>query len=148
MTLILGIDPGKKGALAVLGRCDAGVWRVITHDMPGTTADLQGLLSSLPAVAFAVVEKPFYPPKCGVQSIAAMAEGYGALKASLHAAGIPIREVRPGEWKPALAVPKDKAGARQAAGMMFPDDSDQWRLAKHDGRAEAALIAWFGKRWL
>jgi Holliday junction resolvasome RuvABC endonuclease subunit len=147
VTRILGIDPGRKGALAVMARESHAVWQVETHDMPAGIADLQSLLPNLTPVAFAVVEKPFYPRSMGTTNAARSAEAYGALLASLHAAGIPIREVRPDEWKRALNVPKDKNGARQMAAMMFPDDAGQWPLIKHDGRAEAALLAWYGLRW-
>jgi hypothetical protein len=30
------------------------------------------------------------------------------------------------------------------ASQIFPDCADQWALVKHDGRAEAALIAYYG----
>ena len=147
MPRILGVDPGRKGALALMSRGDAASWRVETHDMPAAIPDLQALLPRLTPVAFAVVEKPFYNRIMGTSNAGRSGEAYGVLLASLHAAGIPIREVRPDEWKRALNIPKDKTGARQSAGMMFPDDADQWPLVKHDGRAEAALLAWYGKRW-
>lgn len=148
MARILGIDPGKTGALAVLEREDYCGWRVTAHDMPGSVAELQDLLPTLAPVAFAVVEKPFYPPGIGLRSVAVTAERYGALLASLFAAGIPAREVRPVDWKRSLNVPRDKAGARQQASMLFPLDADQWTRRKDDGRAEAALIAWFGMKWV
>jgi predicted RNase H-like nuclease (RuvC/YqgF family) len=40
--LILGIDPGKEGALAIL---DTETLRVTTHDMPGTTRDLHNFIA-------------------------------------------------------------------------------------------------------
>ena len=30
---------------------------------------------------------------------------------------------------------------------MFPYAANNWPLKKHDGRAEAALIAWYGARY-
>jgi len=145
---LLGIDPGRRGAIAALARGDCGGWRVSTQDLPASVAELQDLLPTLTPVAFAVLEKPFYPPGIGIRSATVIAEAYGALTASLFAAGIPVREVRPVDWKRALNVPRDKAGARQQASMLFPLDAEQWTRAKEDGRAEAALIAWFGMRWV
>jgi hypothetical protein len=48
----------------------------------------------------------------------------------------------------ALGVPKAKDGARAMASKLFPAVATQWHLKKHDGRAEAALIALCGARWL
>lgn len=142
--LILGIDPGKAGAVAVL---DTETNRVTTHDMPGTTRDLHNLIADLPIIRIAIVEKPFYPPTNGTANAGKKGEAYGVLIGALEWRDIPFREVRPEEWKRSLNVPTDKNAARQRANQFFPDDADQWPLVKHDGRAEAALIAWYGLRW-
>lgn len=144
MTLILGIDPGRTGALAVL---DTAELRVTTHDMPDTLAGLHALFLALPVVKFAVIERPFYPPKIGVLTITKIAEALGELRSTLAWRDIPTFDVKPNVWKAALGVPADKAAARRRAGEFAPADAEQWRLAKHHGRAEAALIAWYGRRW-
>ena len=144
MSIILGIDPGVNGALALL---DTDTRRVTCHDMPGTTEALHDLLMSLPVVKLAVLEQLHAGPKMGATSIARMFEGYGILKGALAWLSIPTQTVRPSQWKPALNIPADKTAARRRAAEFFPDDAHQWRLAKHDGRAEAALIAWFGVKW-
>ena len=146
---ILGVDPGRTGALAIMDNITVdGVFRVAVHDMPDTTAGLFDFLLALPPIAFAAVERPFYPPHIGTRAISVIAEQYGALKAALLFKGIPLREVRPADWKAALNLSPDKAASREKASAFFPDNSDQWRLAKHHGRAEAALIAWYGRKWL
>jgi hypothetical protein len=142
--LILGIDPGVNGSLALFDKAEQ---RVTCHDMPDTTTGLQELVSGLPAVAFAVLEKPYYPKVIGIKNVAAIAEAYGKIKASLVWRGIPIREVRPAEWKAALNLSSNKAASREMAGLIFPDDAEQWARVKDDGRAEAALIAWYGLKW-
>ena len=142
--LILGIDPGVKGALAVFDKAER---RVTCHDMPDTTLGLQQFVADLPPIAFAVLEKPFYPKVIGVQNIARIAEAYGSVKTCLAWRGIPIREVRPNEWKAALNLSSNKSASREMAGLVFPDDAHQWARVKDDGRAEAALIAWYGVRW-
>lgn len=148
MPLILGVDPGRNGALAVLSdETRDGAYRVQTHDMPDTASGLHSLLLSLPPVAFAAVEKPFYPRQIGATNVARIAEAYGALKSALLFCGIPQREVRPAEWKAALNLGPNKAASRERASMLFPDDGDQWVRAKDDGRAEAALIAWYGRKF-
>ncbi|TYO91448.1 hypothetical protein [Oceanicella actignis] len=146
MTIILGIDPGRRGGLARLRRGD-GSWRVAAIDLPQTPAGLHAALAEWTPVTFAVLEQPIYPPHIGVRNIARIAEAYGALKAMLFSAGIAVREVTPAQWKRSLNVPADKAAARRRADEFFPDDAHQWTRARDDGRAEAALIAWYGRRW-
>ena len=144
MTIILGVDPGVKGAFALL---DTAARRVNIFDMPDTTSGLHNLIISLPPVLFAVIERPFYPKIIGVKNVAKIAEAFGSVKASLAYAGIALHETRPAEWKAALGLSASKSASREKAGAMFPDDADQWARVKDDGRAEAALIAWYGLKW-
>ena len=142
--LILGIDCGVKGAFAVL---DTNGNRVSCTDMPDTTAGLHDLALSLPPVAFCVIEKPFYPKMIGVKNVARIAEAFGSVCSTIAWKGIPIHQVRPAEWKAALNLNSNKTASREMAGLIFPDDADQWQRVRDDGRAEAALIAWYGLRW-
>jgi len=144
MTIILGIDPGRSGALALL---DTDTRRVDCHDMPTTTEALHDIIAGLPLIAFAVLEQLHAGPQMGRTTVAAMFESYGVLKGALAWRSIQTFTTRPSQWKPALNVPADKTAARRRAAEFFPDDAHQWRLAKHDGRAEAALLAWYGLRW-
>ncbi|MBC7907617.1 MAG: hypothetical protein H7Y60_12860 [Rhodospirillaceae bacterium] len=43
-----------------------------------------------------------------------------------------------------LALPADKDGARARASQLLPAHAGLWCRAKYDGRAEAALIAYYG----
>ena len=141
---ILGIDPGRQGALAIM---DTDGPTVETYDMPDTTLGLHNLICSLPVVAFCVLEKPFYPQMIGVSNAVKIAEAFGVLKGALAWKSIPVREVRPNEWKPALGLSTDKAASRAKADELFPGFCDQWARKKDDGRAEAALLAWYGLRF-
>lgn len=142
MTLCLGIDPGRQGGLALL---DTDTRRVICHDLPPTTADLHDLIAGLPIVKHATVERPFYPAHVGTRHVATMAFNYGVLLGALAWRSIPVVEVTPAKWKAALNVSPDKNGSREQASRIFPDDTDQWKRVKDHNRAEAALIAWWGK---
>lgn len=141
---ILGIDPGRKGALAIL---DTDTRRVICHDLPDTTDQLHELIAGLPEIRVCALEQIHAGPQMSRRTIGAMFEGYGILKGALAWRSIPVQTVRPSQWKPALNVPADKTAARRRASEFFPDDAHQWALVKHDGRAEAALIAWYGLKW-
>ncbi len=138
MSLFLGIDPGKKGALAVL---DTETMRVSCTDMPGTTRELHEFIAGLPIIAGCVLEKLHAGPVMGRTTIATMFMDYGALKGALAWKDIPFDEVRPAKWKPAMNLSKDKNASREKASQMFPDDAGQFSRVKDDGRAEAALLA-------
>ena len=144
MTYILGIDPGVKGAIALL---DTDNNSVATWPMPDTTRELHDLIAGLPIVKICALEKPFYPQMIGTANAGKIGEAYGIIKGALAWRDIPFREVRPKDWKAALNIPAEKGRARNRASEFYPDNADQWSLAKQDGRAEAALIAWYGLKW-
>lgn len=141
---LLGIDPGRNGALAIL---DTDTRRVTCHDMPATTPELHDLIAGLPEIRVCCLEQIHAGPQMSRRTIGVMFEGFGLLKGALAWRSIPVQTVRPSVWKQSLNIPADKTAARRRAAEFFPDDAHQWALAKHDGRAEAALIAWYGLRW-
>ena len=143
MSFYLGVDPGKKGAIAVL---DSEMMRVECHDMPATTRELHDLIAGLPMIKHGSVEKPFYPQMIGVTNAAKIAQAFGCLLGALQWRDIPFVEVRSNKWKPALNLSKDKSASREMAMQLFPDDADQFKRVKDDGRAEAALLAWWGMK--
>lgn len=138
---LLGIDPGKQGAIAVY---DKAAHRMTCHDMPGTTAELHDLIASLPEIRICILEKPFYPQSIGTSNAARIAEAFGVLKGALAWRSIPFELVAPAKWKAALNLSTSKDASREKASQLFPDDAAQFKRAKDDGRAEAALLAWFG----
>ena len=160
MTGILGIDPGLSGALALLTPAGLEVWdmpvlQVMRNDKKRNTVDavaLGRLIDSISArVDTAVVE--LVGGMTGQSASAAFEFGrnvgiiYGALAANF----IPTEQVHPVKWKRAVgikAAPKGEKPAkdesRAAATRLMPAYSGLWTLVKHDGRAEAALIAHWG----
>ncbi len=140
MSTFLGIDPGKLGAIATYDTESHGL---DIYDMPKTTVELHDVIASLPNIRLCVLEKAFYPRMIGVSNCARIAEAYGILKGALIWRDIPFREVPPAKWKPAMDLTKDKTASRQMAQNMFPDQADLFKRVKDDGRAEAALIAYY-----
>ena len=138
MSIFLGIDPGKKGAIALL---DSETLRVQAHDMPATTAELHDFIVTLPIIKSCVLEKLHAGPVMGRTTIATMFMNYGILKGALMWRDIPFSEVRPNKWKPAMNLSGDKSASREMAMQIFPDDAEQFKRVKDDGRAEAALLA-------
>jgi crossover junction endodeoxyribonuclease RuvC len=157
MSVIAGIDPGLSGGLFLLdpGHPSSGeafdlpVHLLTRGGKKKREVDIQGLLGMLSRpLTHAFVELAGAMPGQGVSGVFAFGKCFGVILGVLAAREIPITLVPPAQWKRALAVPKAKDGARARASQLFPAAAHQWRLAKHDGRAEAALIALYGLRQL
>ena len=70
--------------------------------------------------------------------------GYGALIACVAANKTPMYFVTPSKWKKYFGLSSDKDTSRQLAIQRWPDHYEKFKLKKHDGRAEAALICLYG----
>jgi crossover junction endodeoxyribonuclease RuvC len=92
----------------------------------------------------AYVERVAARPGQGVASMFGFGVSYGLLRGVLTAKLIPVTLVTPQEWKRGTRTPAAKDAARARASEVFPGHAGLWALKKHDGRAEAALIAHFG----
>lgn len=153
MTLIIGIDPGVSGAVA-LWDAPSGPY---VFDMPtlaakrGKTAldvDAGRLADFLPPRGAAYVEQVQSRPRQAGQFAFGM--NYGRVLGVLEALGIPIVHVPASKWKPAMGLRgADKATSVALAAELFPHLKDQLygpRGAPLDGRAEALLIAYYGSK--
>ena len=150
---ILGIDPGLDGAMALF---DPVTGALTTHSFAtykrdtssGRRLDLYQLATQIrnvaPWVRACYMERVGAMPKQGLSSTFNFGVTYGALQATIASCGIALTLVAPAVWKHATACPKDKDGARARASAVFPEASGQWAKKSEDGKAEAALIAWYG----
>jgi len=156
--IFIGIDPGLDGAIAAV---DANRTFAAVFDMPvlelkdgrkkKRTLDLRSLLKILTDLTaeedcHAFIELVHSMPRQGVRSMFTMGEGYGALKMALTALRIPFEEITPQRWKKMLlyGTMKDKDASRSKAQQLFPSMSLSRK--KDHGRADALLIAEFGRR--
>ena len=147
--VIAGIDPGFGGAIAAI---DHQWSQVKIEDMPlfhvkqKKHIDLQKLVDIIRATdaGHIIIEHVGVMPKQGIVSAFNFGTGFGMLQGIVATIGIPMTLVRPNKWKPKMQVPADKDGARMRASQLLPSSSDLWPLKKHDGRAEAALLAMYG----
>lgn len=160
MTRIVGADPGCSGALALveLGS-EAGPRLLDVLDMPmiGATGkrlvDGAVLLDWLEGANADRLVLEMASPRSGDGKGASFqfAVAYGGLGAAMLATGKPIDIVTPASWKARakLAGIKPKTAAKKAAlaaaRLMFGAPA-VLRLEKHEDRAEAALIAVYGRR--
>jgi len=155
--MIVGIDPGLSGALFFMDpHASAGE----AMDLPlhvlmrgGKTkreldiVQLIGLLALRP-LTHAFVEQIGAMPGQGVSSTFAFGKAFGVILGVLAARSIPMTLVPPMHWKRVMSVTKSKDGCRARASQLLPEAAYQWPLRRHEGRAEAALIALYGTRQL
>lgn len=152
---ILGIDPGFNGAVAAIS---VGAPRTVTlHDMPVSTSltgkkniDTKALAALLEmyagTTALAVLERVGAAPGQGVSSMFRFGQGFGQIQGILAAFKIRTLEPMPSVWKPSMGLSDDKRASLELAKATFPDWAKCFSRQKDDGRAEAALLAWFGLR--
>ena len=152
---VLGCDPGKVGAIALID----GLSLLRVFDMPvtalkkGTTLDahtLNGLvcemLNDCGPVDLAVIERVHSTPQMGVSSAFDFGRSFGLVEMALIARGIRIEYITPQRWKAALGLTADKSSSLALARAKWPDAEEWFRRKKDEGRAEAALIAEYGRR--
>jgi len=145
MKIILGIDVGMSGALAFLGE-DLKIFDMPVHERNKTKRmDCYALHEILRdnRADHAYVEQ-VNAFGMGASSAYNFGWGCGAIECALSFWGVPFTYVSPQAWKKAMQCPKEKDGARMRASQLMPSHAYQWTLKKHDGRAEAALIALYG----
>lgn len=145
--MILGIDPGLSGAIALLDR-DGSL--LAAHDMPAvdhavSPAALRALIDALPGVPReAWIEQVSAMPKQGVSSTFAFGRAYGIAEGVVSAMGIAVRFVRPHAWKSHHRVSSDKESSRALALRLWPSQAELFARKRDENRAEAALIARYG----
>jgi crossover junction endodeoxyribonuclease RuvC len=157
MSFIIGIDPGAGGAVAIL-EPDGSLVQVF--DMPAVEVTVGGkakrrvspemLAAELRLYTVhgttAVVEQVGAMPGQGVSSMFAFGQAYGMVLGVLAGLYIPVRTVTPATWKRALKLNTGKDAARAKAAATWPQQAGEFRRARDDGRAEAALLAVWGMR--
>ena len=137
-----GIDPGKTGAIAVVSKDE----NYVVFDMPwiGEYVDVQELYSMLPSHGMVIIEKSHVMRGQGITSSGNYMRGYGQIIACLQLKAIPFREVSSCTWKRAFNLfKKSKDESRRVASQYFPNAD--LSLKKHHGRAEALLMAQYGR---
>lgn len=151
--MIIGIDPGASGAIAFFDMAE-GELEIV--DMPTVDIERGGkakreisphlLAKALdewtPAVAW--LEKVGAMPGQGVSSMFQFGRSVGMVEGALAGLSISVNYVTPQRWQKAVGVRGGKDGARLRAIELFPKHAHLFALKKWDGRADAALIAWYG----
>jgi len=161
----IGIDPGLNGAVAIIDD-QVKPPHITLHDTPtllltgrGTRrreydvaamAEILEPYSVWGSRAFETmvwIEATHAMPDQGVRSMWTMGYGAGLWEGMVAALRIPLGRVSPQRWQRRMLadLPRGKDAARMVASRLFPAVADQLRRAKDHGRADALLIAAWGR---
>lgn len=154
--MILGIDPGQTGALAIYNPKHG---RVTVADIPTLALTVNKSVKHIIDLAaikewlctheilinHVVMEKPTAMPKQGITSAFNFGWTNGGLTGVIVGAlAVRLTLIPPATWKRAMKLTDDKDACRLRASQLFPEDAPKWQRKKDDGRAEAALLAYYG----
>ncbi len=145
----MGIDPGLGGAVAVLDTeacvVDVPVIKVGTKREYNVPVMAKLVYGWEPDHIY--IEKVHSMPKQGVASSFNFGMGFGLWLGIIAALGIPYTLVTPQRWKGKMmdGQRRGKGDARLRATQLFPELAGSLTRVKDDGRAEALLIAAYGR---
>lgn len=157
LMIVAGIDPGKTGALSILQENNL----VACFDVP--TIKLKGkdrpawsewektwtIALAFPPPDMIVIEDIAARPGQGVTSMFSFGRSLGFVHAIAAHARVPLHFVTPAVWKGKLGLlNSDKGASREKARTLFPASERHFTRVKDDGRAEAALLAYYGRKYL
>lgn len=161
--IYIGVDPGLNGAVGVLSEISP-YWRTEVYDTPTmvvsgvkdkrvyNTAAMAALLRPFAEQVgddvLVVLESVHSMPKQGVASSFSFGQGLGMWQGIIAALELPLEMPSPQRWKKEIMADqgKDKDASRFKAIALFPSLAGQLARVKDDGRAEAILMAEYGRR--
>ena len=148
---IVGIDPGKRGALVAVDSSTLEITDYLFMPYDGAEVDARFVFDWVEDQSpnLVVLERQIAMPKQGRSSLFSLASGYGSLRAVLACLGVTYITPLPSSWtKLALAGVPGKGKDRNiaAAKRVFPlfDFSPGRKRVAHDGLADAAMLAYYG----
>jgi crossover junction endodeoxyribonuclease RuvC len=146
MTVVMGVDPGVSGAVAFFFPMVPS--RIAVDDVPVAGGEINvnelARIIRIHRPTLAVIERVSAMPGQGVVSMFNFGRSYGDVRGVIGAMDIPLHFVTPQKWKKHFGLSSDKDECRLRAIRLFPAVAESFKLKKHDGRAEAALIALYG----
>lgn len=143
-TYAIGIDPGAKGSIVILGpglkTCEVENFGFLNGD---TAERIQLLLHKYDGVdKMACVERVHSFPGQGVASSFSFGEAYGKAQAALELLSVPFTRIAPTKWQKEFVAPSTEKKERKsrllaAAKELFPKQSvtkqnaDAWLIAEY-----------------
>ena len=153
--IILGIDPGLSGALALYNTSegtvdiiDMPVLEVVRNGKKKREVSAQALANQLVGrnVTAAFLERVNAMAGQGVTSVFSFGRSSGIVEGVLAAYDIPTTLVTPQAWQKVVGQRAGKDGSRERAMQLFPAQADLFQRKKDDGRSDAVLIAYYGAK--
>ena len=151
----IGIDPGLTGAIAIISDDSLKVF-----DMPTMTVDRNGkakrqvsanelaelLYTCSGKDCHVYVERVSAMAGQGVTSVFSFGRSFGMIEGILAELKMPVTFVAPATWVKGVGRGPGKDASRARAMELFPLQQEFFKRVKDDGRADAALIAYWGKK--
>jgi crossover junction endodeoxyribonuclease RuvC len=157
MCIVIGIDPGLDGAMAILKGESVTVVDLPTRAVNGgsVTRRVDGrALSRIvrehcsPGVPVVVCIEDLSAGgrDSSAQTVGSQYRTRGTIEATIEILGLHPEPVMAQRWKKLFGLTKDKKTALTVARELFPQVADDLKLAKHHNRAEALLIAQWARK--
>lgn len=155
--IVAGIDPGKTGALSILydnnvvSCFDVPMQLVKGKAKPAWTKWAEEWRNALAFEGpdLIVIEDIAARPGQGVTSMFSFGRTLGFAHALAAFTNTPVLFVTPTVWKGKLGLlNSDKSASREKARTLFPASAHAFERVKDDGRAEAALLAYYGRKFI
>ena len=147
-----GIDPGINGGLAfhddptlivypapIISTPFVKAGKRRTRNVMDLTEAARRLRKHSPRRA--MIERVSAGRGQGVTGMFRFGENFGQWQGMLAALGIETHFVSPQVWKRYFGLTKEKDASLELARVIFEENAGDFRLKKHDGLAEASLIA-------
>jgi len=155
--LIIGIDPGITGAIAMIWPESIEVYDLPTMAKGKGGAKVKKQIDAAELHKILVVGRHWFGvdkvsvylervsamPGQGVASMFSMGDTFGCIRGVIGAIGYPVEIITPQSWKKYYRLPSDKEVVRAKAIELFP--GQPLGNKKDHNRAEALLIARFGR---
>jgi hypothetical protein len=145
----LGVDPGGQGALALIDPDG----KAVEWDKMGSILDIDdfiynAVIMSQGKLVCCFEEHKGGGPQCNANTHRSAGYYLGIFKTMCHLHHIPLHLVTPQKWKKYLGANSDKDRSNKLCEGIFPNVNLIYPRCstKHDGTAEALLIAEYGRR--
>lgn len=150
---VIAIDPGLSGAIALLldgefvdmAEMPTGVKKSGRREVDARALfDILSDFSERGDKAYCIIEQVTAMPGQGVSGMFSFGDSFGVARALAPVVADRVALVRASTWKKALGLNSDKRYSLACARERFPLARPRLKLAKHEGLAEALLLAHYG----